>query len=222
MINSLQELDKELDLIGVTRQDIIDSITIEDVKNFLESLGVDQIEVNEEKGYLICPTICHNPINEAESMKLYWYQDNKIFRCYTECNEAMSIFRLYQKFMEINYNPVSYDEAEDYVKKCLGHIITLEKKPRTQYELDLSKYEFANRVPILEEYPRSILTYFTHYYHPLWLHDGIQPEVMDKFHIGFSIAQNKIIIPHFDIRGRLIGIRARTLNKEDIEIFGKY
>ena len=71
MIDSLQSLDTGLDLIDVSRKDIIDSITIEDVKNFLESLGVDQIEVHEEKGYLICPTICHNPIHEAESMKLY-------------------------------------------------------------------------------------------------------------------------------------------------------
>ena len=45
---------------------------------------------------------------------------------------------------------------------------------------------------------------------------------MDKFHIGFSIAQNKIVIPHFDIQGRLIGIRARTLNKEEAEKYGKY
>ena len=44
---------------------------------------------------------------------------------------------------------------------------------------------------------------------------------MDKFNISFSIGQNKIIIPHFDINGRLIGIRGRALNPEDIEL-GKY
>lgn len=95
MINSLKGLDKELEDASITKKDIIDSITLNDVKIFLESLGVEQIVVNEEKQYLICPTICHNPLEEAESMKLYWYQDNKIFRCYTECNEAMSIFKLY-------------------------------------------------------------------------------------------------------------------------------
>ena len=95
MINSLKGLDKELENASITKKDIIDSITLNDVKIFLESLGVEQIVVNEEKQYLICPTICHNPLEEAESMKLYWYQDNKIFRCYTECNEAMSIFKLY-------------------------------------------------------------------------------------------------------------------------------
>ena len=102
MLETLQFQDEELNLINVSRQEIIDSITLEDVKNFLEGLGVTQIQVNEDKGYLICPTICHNPVHIAESMKLYWYQNNKIFRCYTECNEAMSIFKLYQKYMELN------------------------------------------------------------------------------------------------------------------------
>jgi hypothetical protein len=169
-----------------------------DVKNFLESLGVEQIVVNEEKGCLICPTICHNPIGEAESMKLYWYQNNKIFRCYTECNEAMSIFRLYQKYMALNHYPVTIEEAEEYVKQCLKHIVINTNKVSYNYELDLNKYQFNNNIPTLDEYPKEVLSYFTHYYHPTWLRDGITPEAMDKFHIGFSLGQNKIIIPHIN------------------------
>ena len=102
MTTPFSEADKEVNLSFLNAKDIIDSLTLIDVKNFLESLGVEQIEVNEEKQYLICPTICHNPLHNAESMKLYWYQNNKIFRCYTECNEAMSIFTLYKKFMFLN------------------------------------------------------------------------------------------------------------------------
>lgn len=222
MIETLQEQDKELDLININRHDIIDSITLNDVKDFLESLGVTQIDVNEEKQYLICPTICHNPIDEAESMKLYWYQNNKIFRCYTECNEAMSIFRLYQKFMEINFHPVTIQEAEDYVKQCLKHIIIASPKRESNYNLDKEKYRFTTNIPVLDEYPQELLTYFTSYYHPTWLKDGITKESMDKFKIKFSIGQNKIIIPHFDINGRLVGIRGRALNKKEIDEFGKY
>ena len=50
MTSSLQGLDEELDLLDITVQDIINSITLEDVKTFLESLGVEQIAVYEEKG----------------------------------------------------------------------------------------------------------------------------------------------------------------------------
>ena len=222
MTNSLKGLDKELEDSLITKKDIIDSITLNDVKIFLESLGVEQIVVNEEKQYLICPTICHNPLEEAESMKLYWYQDNKIFRCYTECNEAMSIFKLYQKFMEINQYPVNDEEAKLYVQNCLHHIIITSAKQTNNYKLDIEKYKYTTTIPVLDEYPSTILSYFTKYYHPSWLKDGITPASMDKFKIGFSLGQNKIIIPHFDINGRLVGIRGRALEKKEIEESGKY
>ena len=221
MTASLQGLDEELDLLDISIQDIINSITLEDVKTFLESLGVDQIADYPDKGYLICPTICHNPIDEAESMKLYWYQNNKIFRCYTECNEAMSIFTLYQKFMRINYHKVDFEEAVDYVKKCLKHI-TFTKTKKYKPDIDFEQYNFNSSIPQLPAYPNEMLSYFLPYHHPLWLKEGIKPEVMDKFHIGFWNLENKITVPHFDINGRLIGIRARTLDEEDAKLHGKY
>ena len=221
MTTSLQGLDPELDLLDIGVQDIINSITLEDVKTFLESLGVDQIAYYPEKGYLVCPTICHNPIDEAESMKLYWYQNNKIFRCYTECNEAMSIFTLYQKFMRMNYHKVEFEEAVDYVKKCLKQI-TFSKQKKYRPDIDFEQYKFDSSIPTLTEYPKGMLTYFIPKHHPLWLKDGIKPEVMDKFHIGFSLSQNKITIPHLDIDGRLVGIRGRTIDKEEAAEYGKY
>ena len=221
MTASLQGLDPELDLLDITVQDIVNSITLDDVKVFLESLGVDQIAVYEDKGYLVCPTICHNPLDEAESMKLYWYQNNKIFKCYTECNEAMTIFELYQKVMRINYHRVTYEEAIDYVKKCLRNIIISDKK-RYKPDINFEQYQFDSAVPQLTEYPKAMLSYFLPYHHPLWLKEGIKPDVMDKFNIGLWNRENKITIPHFDINGRLVGIRARTLDEEEAKEFGKY
>ena len=132
----------------------------------------------------------------------------------------MSIVTLYEKFMELNYHKVSFAEAVDYVKKCIRHLNVSEKHDHAP-EIDYEKYQFETQIPILTEYPKTMLSYFTEYHHPLWLKDGIKPDVMDKFHIGFSILQNKIVIPHFDINGRLIGIRGRTLNPEEME-YGKY
>ena len=220
-MTNFNEADKEAFLTTLNTRDIINSLTLDDVKNFLESLGVEQIAVYEDKQYLVCPTICHNPIEEAESMKLYWYQNNKIFRCYTECDEAMSIFELYKKYMALNQYPITIEEAENYVKQFLKHIIVTTRKAQS-YKEDVEKYKFTTNIPVLEEYPKVVLDYFTHYYHPLWLKDGITKEVMDKFQIKFSLGQNKIIIPHFDINGRLVGIRGRALEKKEIEEFGKY
>ena len=48
MVASLQGRDPELDLLDIGVEDIINSITLEYVKTFLESLGVDQIAVYED------------------------------------------------------------------------------------------------------------------------------------------------------------------------------
>ena len=62
--------------------DILTQIfTLKDVEKFLYSLGVSEIDVQDD--YLICPTICHNPIDQAESMKLYYYENSHMFVCYT-------------------------------------------------------------------------------------------------------------------------------------------
>ena len=45
---------------------------------------------------------------------------------------------------------------------------------------------------------------------------------MDKFNIRFAPVENKIIIPHYDVNDRLIGIRGRALNPEEIKLVGKY
>ena len=221
MSETLLRLDPELH--EITAQDIIYSLTLEDVYNFLTSLGVTQIVINKEKGYIVCPTICHNPLEEANSMKLYWYHDNRIFRCYTECNEAMSIFTLYCKFQAINYNQtVTFPAAVEYVKNIIHHEIIQTTPEIIEDDYDITKYQFSAKVPELPAYPPETIDYFTKYHHPTWIKDGILPEVMDKFNIRFSLAQNKIIIPHYDIHGRLIGIRGRALEPNEIELYGKY
>ena len=218
MIETLFGLDKELDFIGVGKKEIIEALTLDDVKFFLESLNVSPIKVNIEKQYLICPTVCHNPLHEAESMKLYWYHDHKFFRCYTECNEFMSIFKFYQKFMALNYSPVTEDEAIIYVRNCIRHSLDLNQTRQPRIQWDTSKFKYDAHLPILKSYPKGALDCFINYHHPLWLKEGITDEVMDKFNIRFSIPQNKIIIPHYDLDGNLVGIRARTLNPQEIEL----
>lgn len=223
MIRSLSELDKEIDKINLTTYDIINALTIKDVMTFLDSLGVEQYAVNKDRGYIICPTICHNALHEPASMKLYWYQDNKIFRCYTECNEAMSIFKLYKKFCKLNFDrePTDY-EAKEYILSCIKHEVIHTEYEDNEYVLDLEKYQYTTEIPELPEYPAGVMDYFSKYYHPSWLKDGITPAAMDKFNIKFSLGQNKIIIPHYDINGRLIGIRGRALEKAEVENYGKY
>jgi hypothetical protein len=55
-----------------------------------------------------------------------------------------------------------------------------------------------------------------------WLNDNIGMEAMRQANIGFYPGGDQITIPHYDKDGRFIGLRGRTLCKEDAERFGKY
>lgn len=45
---------------------------------------------------------------------------------------------------------------------------------------------------------------------------------MDNARIGFFPGGDQITIPHYDINNRFIGLRGRSLSKEDAEKYGKY
>ena len=54
-----------------------------------------------------------------------------------------------------------------------------------------------------------------------WEKEGIKPEVIKHHNICYNPASQGIVIPHYDINDKLVGIRERTLIKEN-ERFGKY
>ena len=45
---------------------------------------------------------------------------------------------------------------------------------------------------------------------------------MQKYNIKYSPYLRQIIIPHYDITNRLVGIRGRMMTEEDEERYGKY
>ena len=202
-------------------QDIINSLTKEDVINFLQSLGVTKIEEHED--FLICPTICHHQHEDEGSMKLYWYNNSKLFQCYTQCGDYMSIFELYQRHMELLNQTISFEAAKQYVVNILHHeIIPVEKESVKFDKIEERLYHYNFNVPQLPEYSTTVLDCFEDYYHPTWIKDGISIDVMRANNIKFWRSQNKIIIPHYDKDNRLIGIRARELEPELVDIYGKY
>lgn len=205
---------------SIDHYDVISGLSLDDVEKFLLSLGID---VEKHPDFLICQTICHNPIDEAASRKLYYYNENHSFHCYTECGDNFSIFELYRKYMSLNHYEISIEEAEDYIKKFF--LEELEKFPITKQKrktyVDFGKYQINIVHPRMPVYPDFLPDIFVKYYHPTWLREGISKEVMDRFKIRFSLYQNKIIIPHYDIFGELIGIRTRAFEEEDIAD-GKY
>lgn len=204
---------------AMTATDVIQSLTLEDVYHFLLSLGLEERDIDCQDTYLICPTICHNALDEATSMKLYYYDANKSFHCYTQCSENFNIIELYRRYMEINHYAVPFYEAEEYVRQFVG-VKSEMIKPKEHYSYGTAPIHTQDFIT-LPCFDEGVLDCFSNYYHPLWKAEGISEAAMEQFKIKFSIEQNKIVIPHYDINGRLIGIRGRAIEEKDLE-FGKY
>ena len=196
--------------------EVISSLTEQDIIDLMKYFGVTNYKMTPEA--IIFPTICHNIDIDSASMKLYYYRDNHFFYCYTE-DGGMSVF----KFVEQVYKTrgIDYDWYND-----IFLLVTKGKKNEgfkaEKRELLGDRYGRRKRERQLEIYPKGVLDVFEKIYPTQWLEEGISKETMDKFYIKFSISQNKIIIPHYNENGELVGIRGRALNTWEIENIGKY
>lgn len=183
---------------------------------------------------LIAQTICHNLPGDG-SRKLYYYENTKLFKCFTGCPESsFDIFELAIKVAK-RQNNQDWDlyEAMDYVANYFG--IEGEEDTRTEKQKELRDWEVFARhnklhssppqsyEPVqLREYNPIILTRFLYPRIADWEREGILPEVSRRNMIGYYPGKEQITIPHFDMNGRLVGIRGRALSTEEADRFGKY
>lgn len=203
----------------INYKELVDNLTIDNIKSLLNKLQIPYREI--EKG-LVMPTVCHNTNIEEASWKLYYYQNNHIFYCYTECSKAMSIFKFLKTYYETRQ--IEYDWFEDIYNVVLncGNFRPKEGFDTIQYQSLKERYQIKKKTVELQQYSNGILDIFMKNYPVEWLNDGISRRAMDKYNIKYSVSQNKIIIPHYDINNNLIGIRGRALNEWEIENIGKY
>lgn len=83
------------------------------------------------------------------------------------------------------------------------------------YESIGDKYKTKSIEIIMPPLDPAILNSFIYYPTLEWLNDGIGEQAMKTYGIKYSINDNKIIIPHYNNKGNLIGIRGRALNEEE-------
>ena len=203
--------------MSIDYQEIIEQLDDEKVKELLTRLD---IPFDDRGAAIIMPTVCHNEDAESASMKLYYYKNTHVFQCYTECG-AMSIFTFLKNYYETR--SIEYDWRTDILDVILdcSHMRQLDA-PAPGYRSIADNYAQKKVRQELPAYSETLLDVFIKYYPIEWLQDGISKAAMDKFNIRFSPTQNKIIIPHYDVGGRLVGIRGRALNQWEIDNVGKY
>lgn len=202
-----------------------------DYKALVENLQTDRIiemmcalgatDYQEDDKAVIFPTICHHDNENDASMKLYYYKDTHLFMCYSHCG-GQSIFKFLEHYFTERAIPYDWNKILEIVKKCSTYGETFDSFESIPYERIAEKYRIEEKSKILAEYNPKVLDTFIKYYPPEWLKDGITKAAMDKYNIRYSISQHKIIIPHYDVWGRLVGIRGRALDAWEIENIGKY
>ena len=196
--------------------ELANSLSEERIIELMSELGAD--EHQRTNNAIIFRTICHNADPSDASMKLYYYPNTHTFHCYTDCGCTFNIYEMFKKRYEILGKDYSF--YKDIVLRLGGGQHKKETSFNYRYE---SLFKKENHTPQVDIKPinKGLLNCFTFYPTPEWLEDGISEAAMKRFNILFSIEENKIIIPHYDIDSNLIGIRCRPLNDEDL-LVGKY
>lgn len=195
-------------------QSIVENLRDEDVFRLLEQLGAEPVD----KGtHFVCKTICHNEDPSEASEKLYYYKNTHLFMCYTECG-GQNIFKFLKNYYDAR--DMVYDWHKDILQVILNCSVSV-NSPSNTYKSKRNEY-LKQEVKELPTFSNGILEMFPKYYPYEWLSDGITPAAMDKYNIRYSNIWNKIIIPHFNVNGQLVGIRGRALNPQEAEEFGKY
>lgn len=199
-------------------------LSIVQVKDLCAELGG---EPQMQDDYLICKTICHG----GQSHKLYYYDNTKLFRCYTDCGDTFDIFELVRKVKARN-EEYPLPKAIHYVAQYFGftpkerefeeELINAEIwTPFNNYDRIVDIKPETQEV-VLKEYDSSILSRLPHPKINPWLREGISQEVLDYHNIAFDPKLWGVVIPHYDINNRLVGIRERAMIKENADKYGKY
>lgn len=200
-----------------------DILTLADVVDIMKRLGVGDITPLQGQDGFICRTICHNA--HGGSHKLYYYHQDQIFHCYTECG-SMDIIELVNRVkgydnlnvsmrfiatqLGIDIHSFGFNNNKSEMISDWSFINSLYKKKKTKSIINL---------PVVDS---MVMNKFQNLYAQLWIDDGISIESMRKYNIKYSSGQQQIIIPHYSEDGELIGIRARNLNEDICEMYGKY
>jgi hypothetical protein len=207
----------------IDAQELKQKISESDVITILKLLGAKTFIDTKEA--IITQTVCH----KGHSDKLYYYKNSNMFHCYTDCGDNFDIIELVKR----NKNYININFAIQWITTQLG-IDTYTYGFKEQNKIEIIKdWDFISgyinrkqrKANVKQELPElniNILNIFQKMYWEEWLKDGISIESMKKYNILYNTLYQKVIIPHFDMNNRLIGIRGRATDEDEVDIFGKY
>jgi len=163
---------------------------------------------------------CHHPDGDG-SYKLYAYFDDDetvSLYCYSNCG-----FMSLVDFI-IHYKDCDYHTAQSELDGIVGrrHMVGFIAQDLYNPAKQLEKRHEDKSIKDIKRLSAGILSSYSKYAYGGWVNENISVRTQAKFGIRYSIPENKIIIPQVDKDGELIGIRGRSLDPYEVEMFGKY
>ena len=196
------------------KDELKNNLTVIQMEEILIELGAEPIIKND---HIECKTICHG----GDSHKCWWWFNTRLFTCFTNCGS----FDLFEFIIKIKkqkgeewslYNAMSFvadffsiNFEEDFseLRSDLQDWSYFNKRAKEKLSLG---YENNSVLPNLDT---KILAHFPRPRLIPWEKEGITKEICDARNICYDPIFDGIVIPHYDINGRLVGIRERTLVK---------
>lgn len=205
--------------------EIKNNLSLNEVENLLSYFGA---EPHRQNNIIISRTICHC----GNSHKLFYYDNTKLFRCYTDCGDTFDIGELVIKVYHNEGKDIGLPQAVAFLKQFFNLIDNKsqdffgEENKLKDWQI-LNKYiensEEMNSKQIVElkKYDDTILKFLPKPRIISWEKEGITISAIKHHNICYNPSSQAIVIPHYDEDSNLIGIRERTLIKEN-EQYGKY
>ena len=209
------------------KDSLIENLTIEQIFDLVAELGGEPQMLGN---HFISRTICHHPAGQG-SYKLYYYDNTKLFRCYTDCGEAFDIYELVRKVKSISGETKSYMGREGLVSRewvlpdAIAYVASYFGFSPKTFDFDdlqenlqdweiLNNYDRINsiredkQIVELKIFDDKILRHLPTPIIAPWEQEGISREVMRARGICYDPVLQGIVIPHYDKDGRLMELES--------------
>ena len=200
-------------------------LTTENIIKLCCFLQEDETYLTDSYGNPIFNTCLDH--KDGNSWKLYYQVETKLFKCFTT-GDRYDIFELVRRAKGFDVFKQAYDyivnffNLEDFFIDDEDEAELTDDWDIFQKVKDYSR-EVSINPEVIEPIQENLLEYFCPLAAPTeWLKEGISAAVMRYFNIRVDSALHKIIIPHRDINGNLIGIRGRTYDPKELDEGKKY
>lgn len=203
----------------IDRKKLREQLTSQHIIHLMRLLGAT--EFVERDNYIQFPTICHNKHEADAGMNLSYYKDSKRFYCFSHCH-SIDIFTLIKQRWELleSGDDTHYENIAFWVMNH-SQIDLDETIPEFTHPINAANYKNPTKEIILPEKSKYVLEAFSEKYCVEWLNDNISIKAMKHYNILYWGTKNSIIIPHYDVNDRLVGVRRRALDPDQAEK-GKY